>query len=83
MQTSKIIYLGLIAVFTVAACATTTKPTLDDARPNILLIVADDLDADPGETHNFADSEPEKYRELLELWRTERRNLGIVLPQDL
>jgi arylsulfatase len=42
-----------------------------------------DLDADPGETHNLGDSEPEKYRELLELWRTERRNLGIVLPQDL
>ena len=43
MQTSKIICLGLIAVFTVAAGATTTEPALGDARPNILLIVADDL----------------------------------------
>jgi len=42
-----------------------------------------DLDADPGETHNLAESKAEKYQELLELWRTERRNLGIVLPQDL
>ena len=42
-----------------------------------------DLVADPGETHNLAESKPEKYRELLELWRMERRNLGIVLPQDL
>jgi hypothetical protein len=83
MQTSRIFYLGLIAVFTVAACATTTKPTLDDARPNILLIVADDLEADPGETHNLAGSEPEKYQELLKLWRTERRNLGIGRPQEV
>jgi arylsulfatase len=42
-----------------------------------------DLESDPGETHNLAESEPEKYQELLGLWRTERRNLGIVLPQDL
>jgi arylsulfatase len=42
-----------------------------------------DLDSDPGETHNLAESEPEIYQELLELWRTERKNLGIVLPQDL
>jgi hypothetical protein len=42
-----------------------------------------DLDSDPGETNDLAGSEPEKYQERLELWRTERRNLGIVLPQDL
>jgi arylsulfatase len=42
-----------------------------------------DLEADPGETNDLAGSEPEKYQELLELWRTQRRNLGIVLPQDL
>ena len=43
MQTSKIICLGLAAVFTATAFAMTTEPALGDARPNILLIVADDL----------------------------------------
>ena len=38
---------------------------------------------DPGETTNLATAHPEKYAELISLWRTERRRLGIVLPQDL
>ena len=38
---------------------------------------------DPGETVNLADSHPEKYRELIDDWRRERKRLGIVLPQDL
>jgi len=38
---------------------------------------------DPGETVNLAESNPEKYRELIDDWRRERRRLGIVLPQDL
>lgn len=42
-----------------------------------------DLQADPGETNNLAAAEPEKYQEMLDLWREERRKLGIVLPQDL
>jgi arylsulfatase A-like enzyme len=42
-----------------------------------------DVVADPGEIHNLAESEPEKFAELLAIWRVERRNLGIVLPQDL
>jgi arylsulfatase len=42
-----------------------------------------DLQADPGETRNLAEVEPEKYDELVELWRLEREKLGIVLPQDL
>ncbi len=41
------------------------------------------LEADPGEMHNLVAAEPEKYQELLDLWREERRKLGIVLPQDL
>jgi len=41
------------------------------------------LELDPGETTNLADSEPDKYQEMLELWRVERKALGIVLPQDL
>jgi len=42
-----------------------------------------DLGTDPGETKNLALARPEKYRELLDLWRQERKRLGIVLPQDL
>jgi len=41
------------------------------------------LEADPGETRDLAAQYPEKYRELIALWRRERRRLGIVLPQDL
>ncbi len=42
-----------------------------------------DLSVDPGETNNLAVSHAEKYEELLELWRDERKKLGIILPQDL
>lgn len=42
-----------------------------------------DLSVDPGETQNLAESHPDKYDELLELWRKERKRLGIILPQDL
>jgi arylsulfatase len=38
---------------------------------------------DPGETNNLADAEPEKFAEMIALWRVERRKLGIILPQDL
>lgn len=38
---------------------------------------------DPGETTNLAAEEPEKYRELIELWRAKRREYGIILPEDL
>lgn len=41
------------------------------------------VEQDPGETENLRDSMPEKYEELIALWRTERMELGIVLPQDL
>jgi arylsulfatase len=42
-----------------------------------------DLEADPGETRNLAEVEPEQYALMLELWRTKRRELGIILPSDL
>jgi arylsulfatase len=42
-----------------------------------------DLSVDPGETYDLAETHVEKYEELLELWREERRKLGIILPQDL
>ena len=38
---------------------------------------------DPGETSNLADVEPEKFAEMIALWRVERKKLGIILPQDL
>jgi len=38
---------------------------------------------DPGETTDLAESHAEKYEQLLELWREERVELGIILPQDL
>ena len=39
--------------------------------------------ADPGETTDLAEDRPEIHQEMLELWREERRRLGIVLPEDL
>ena len=42
-----------------------------------------DLAADPGETTNLAEAEPEKLAEMLALWRSERARLGIILPEDL
>lgn len=42
-----------------------------------------DLSVDPGEVDNLAESHSEKYEQLLELWRSERKKLGIILPQDL
>ena len=42
-----------------------------------------DVVADPGETRDRRADEPELYGRLLERWRTERRALGIVLPEDL
>lgn len=41
-----------------------------------------DVVADPGETTNLAAVEPETYSRLLELWRTKRRETGIVLPGE-
>jgi len=42
-----------------------------------------DLSVDPGESNNLAESHADKFEELIELWREERRKLGIILPQDL
>ena len=33
--------------------------------------------------HGVIDTFPEKFKQLLELWRSERKKLGIVLPEDL
>jgi arylsulfatase len=42
-----------------------------------------DVDADPGETTNLAETHPDVFHEMLELWRSERARLGIVLPQEI
>jgi arylsulfatase len=42
-----------------------------------------DIEADPGETTNLATAEPERFREMIRLWREQRRKLGIILPSDL
>ena len=56
----------------------TLDPPFDESKFE-LFNIADD----PGEVHNLAEAEPERYQALLELWRTERQELGIILPEDL
>ena len=42
-----------------------------------------DLEADPGETSDLSATEPAVFAEMLELWRTKRIELGILLESDL
>jgi hypothetical protein len=42
-----------------------------------------DLAEDPGETVDLSQRYPEKRAELLRLWRQQRGQLGITLPEDL
>jgi arylsulfatase len=42
-----------------------------------------DLSTDPGETIDLAGQQAEVYETLTELWRAERKRLGIILPEDL
>lgn len=42
-----------------------------------------DVIADPGETRNLKDGMPDRYQQMIELWREERLKLGILLPSDL
>jgi proline iminopeptidase len=41
-----------------------------------------DLEADPGETTNLAQREPQVFASMLELWRTTRVELGIILEDQ-
>lgn len=41
-----------------------------------------DLEADPGETRNLAEVEPERFAMMIELWREQRQMLGIILPGE-
>jgi arylsulfatase len=54
------------------------EPPFDESKLELF-----DLEADPGETRDLAAAEPERFREMLRLWREQRRMLGIVLPSDL
>jgi arylsulfatase len=56
----------------------TLDAPFDEARFELFNVIAD-----PGETVNLAETHPETFAELIDLWRSERRRLGIVLPQDL
>lgn len=56
----------------------TLEPPFDESKFELF-----DLASDPGETRNLASEEPERYREMLQLWRERRHALGIVLPDDL
>lgn len=42
-----------------------------------------DLEIDPDETTDLAAVHPERLVELIEIWRTQRIELGITLPEDL
>lgn len=41
------------------------------------------LATDPGEVNDLRAAEPEKFAELLDIWQVQRKELGIILPQDL
>ncbi|HSJ16349.1 MAG TPA: arylsulfatase [Longimicrobiales bacterium] len=56
---------------------TTLDPPFDESAFELF-----DVEADPGETTNLATAEPEIFEQMLQLWRTERARLGIVLPQE-
>ena len=53
-------------------------PPFDESKMELF-----DVKADPGETNNLAKVYPDRYQRMLNLWRIERKKLGIILPQDL
>jgi len=57
---------------------TSLEPPFDESKLELF-----NMATDPGEENNLAESRPQKFQELLKLWRSERQKLGIVLPQDL
>jgi arylsulfatase len=56
---------------------TTTGP-FDESKFELFNVVSD-----PGEMVNLAEDEPEKLAELINIWRVKRKELGIILPEDL
>ncbi|WP_179299504.1 hypothetical protein [Rubrivirga marina] len=41
------------------------------------------VETDPGEANDLSAVDPERHEAMVGLWRTHRRELGIVLPEDL
>ncbi|MEM1144491.1 MAG: arylsulfatase [Pseudomonadota bacterium] len=56
----------------------TLEPPFDERKFALF-----DLASDPGETRDLKSIHPDKFKELIELWRERRRTLGILLPEDL
>jgi arylsulfatase len=56
----------------------TTEGPFDESKFELY-----DVIADPGETNNLAQAEPEKLAELIGIWRLRRKELGIIIPADL
>lgn len=57
---------------------TTLEPPFAEAKFALFNIAED-----PGETTDLRLTHPEKFSELITLWREERQRLGILLPEDL
>jgi arylsulfatase len=57
---------------------TNLEPPFDES-----VLALYDIETDPGETQDLRAAQPEKFDELLAIWRVERRAQGIVLPEDL
>lgn len=55
-----------------------SEPPFDEAKFQLFNVVED-----PGEVRDLRLHEPDLFAELKALWGTERRRLGIVLPEDL
>ena len=53
-------------------------PPFDESKMELF-----DLEVDPSETSNLAKLYPDRFKSMLDLWRIERKKLGIILPQDL
>jgi arylsulfatase len=56
----------------------TLDPPFDEAAFELF-----NVEDDPGETTNLADTRPDIHSQLIALWRSERARLGIVLPQEI
>jgi arylsulfatase len=54
------------------------EPPFDESVMDLI-----DLETDPGETTDLAKDNSDQHQHMLNLCRTERKKLGIILPQDL
>ena len=66
-----------------AKIARVSCPASNLRDKNAIVTELYDLRADPGETIDLSEQYPEKLTELLVLWRQQRKEMDIILPQDL